>query len=266
MKIIQKTPKVVYINTREITPSPYQPRREFELGALEELSQSIAENGVLQPLTVRKTDLGYELIAGERRLRASRLAGLSQVPCIVMTSSDEQSAVFAVLENLQREDLNFFEEAEGIATLIDKMGLTQEAVAQKLGKSQPSIANKLRILKLLPRQRELILKSGLSERHARALLKIEGNFERDNALSYIISKKLNVTQSEEYIDTLNFDKKYGTKKGERIVVIRDIRIFQNSISHAIEMMKKAGIKAQSLKTETDDFIEYTVKIPKIVKR
>ncbi len=266
MKILQKTPKIVYINVGEIAPSPYQPRREFDLTALEELSQSIAENGVLQPLTVRKSELGYELIAGERRLRASRLAGLSEVPCIVLSPSDEQSAVFSVLENLQREDLNFFEEAEGIATLIDKMGLTQEAVAQKLGKSQPSIANKLRILKLLPRQRELILKAGLSERHARALLKLETDFERDNALSYIISKRLNVTQSEEYIDTLLFDRKYGTKKGERIVIIRDIRIFQNSISHAIDMMKKAGIKAQSQKTETADYIEYTVKIPKIIKR
>ncbi len=262
MKLLQKTPKILYINVSEIKPCPFQPRREFDLSALEELSQSIRENGVLQPLSVRKTDGGYELIAGERRLRASRLAGLSQVPCVVLSSSDEQTAVFAVLENLQREDLNFFEEAEGISTLINKMGLTQEAVAQKLGKSQPSIANKIRVLKLIPRQRELILKAGLTERHARALLKLSTDTQRDNALSYIIAKRLNVIQTEEYIDNLLFDSKYGTKKGERIVVIRDIRIFQNSITHAIDMMKKAGIKAQSAKTETADYIEYTVKIPK----
>lgn len=262
MKILTRTPKIVYIQTSQIKKSPYQPRIEFDINALEELSQSIKENGVLQPLSVRKIENGFELIAGERRLRASKMAGLKEVPCVVLSPTDEQSAIFAVLENLQREDLNFFEEAKGISTLIEKMGLTQEEVAVKLGKSQPSIANKLRILKLLPRQQDLILKAGLTERHARALLKLSTDRERDDAISYVIAKRLNVTQTEEYIDNLKFDKKYGTKKGQRIVVIRDIRIFQNSITHAISLMKKAGIKAHSEKNETDDFIEYVVKIPK----
>ena len=262
MKILPKTQKIVYINPSEIKKSPYQPREEFDIKALEELSLSISQNGLLQPITVRKKDDGYELIAGERRLLASKMAGLSQIPALVLSPSEEQSAVFTVLENLQRENLNFFEEAKGIATLIGKMGLTQEEVAKKLGKSQPSIANKLRVLKLIDRQQDLILKAGLTERHARALLKLPTDTQRDNALSYIISKRLNVTKTEEYIDNLIFDKKYGTKNGKRVVIIRDIRIFQNSITHAIDLMKKAGIKAQSEKKETSDFIEYIVKIPK----
>lgn len=261
-----KKGQVVKINADLILPSPYQPRRDFDEEALGELAQSIRENGVLQPITVRPHGDMFELVAGERRLRACKIARLTQIPCIVTDLCDEDCAVFTVLENLQREDLNFFEEAQGYKSLIDNLSLTQEAVATRLGKSQSCVANKIRLLKLIDRQRDLIIKAGLTERHARALLKLDSDTMRDRALSYIIAKRLGVTQAEEYIDNLSFDSKYNTKKGQRIVVVKDVRIFLNTLNKAIDLMKKSGIKAQSTKVESEDFVEYTVKIPKNVMR
>lgn len=254
--------QVVKINVNRILPSPYQPRREFDQNSLEELSQSIFENGLLQPITVRARGDMFELVAGERRLRACKMAGLCEINAIVTDICDEEAAVFAVLENLQRKDLNFFEEAQGYLSLIQNLSLTQEEVAKRLGKSQSFVANKIRLLKIIPRQRDLILKAGLTERHARALLKLGTDTLRDNAISYIIAKRLSVTQTEEYIENLSFDFKYATKKGERIVVVKDVRIFLNTVNKAIELMKKAGIKAQSSKMENDEYVEYVVKIPK----
>ena len=256
-----KEQTVVQIAVEQIAPSPFQPRKRFDETQLSQLSQSIRENGILQPLTVRKTKNGYELVAGERRLRASKIAGLSTVPCIVCDYDDTQSAVFAVLENLQRKDLNFFEEAEGIWSLIDTLGLTQDEVAKRLGRSQSAIANKLRILKLCDRQKDIIIEAGLTERHARALLKIDSVELRDKTLAYVVLKKFNVAQTEEFIENL-LENSAIEKKKERLVIVRDVRIFANTIQKAILLMRQSGIEAESTKREGENFIEYTVRIPK----
>ncbi|MBQ1507538.1 MAG: ParB/RepB/Spo0J family partition protein [Ruminococcus sp.] len=249
----------------KIRPNKSQPRKLFAEDELGQLSQSISENGILQPLTVRKVSANeYELIAGERRLRASVLAGLKKVPCIVVKCSEKESAIYALLENLQRSDLDFFEEARGISRLIRRFGLTQEQAACKLGKTQSTIANKLRLLRLSTEEQEWIEKSGLSERHARALLKIDDEAQRWEALSKIITSNLSVRQTEQMIELMNkssfppVEKPQGSSKA----VIKDIRIFLNSINKAIETMRLAGIDASSDKTDSEDFIEYTIRIPK----
>ena len=256
-----KEQTIVQIAIDEVFPSPFQPRKTFDEDKLLELSQSIKENGILQPLTVRKVKNGYELVAGERRLKASKIAGLETVPCIVCDYDDTQSAVFAVLENLQRNDLNFFEEAEGISQLINTLGLTQEEVARRLGKSQPAIANKLRILKICDRQKQIIIEAGLTERHARALLKIDSTELRDRTLAYVVLKKFNVAQTEDFIRNL-LENTATEKKKERLVVVRDVRLFANTIQKAIVLMQQSGIDAQSTKREGENFIEYVVRIPK----
>lgn len=257
----EKNASVITVSVSAITPNPFQPRKKFDNNALEELAESIRHNGILQPLTVRKSKNGYELIAGERRLRAAKIAGLQAVPCIVMEADDNSSAVLAVLENLQRKDLNFFEEAEGIALLINTMGLTQEEVAKRLGKAQSSIANKLRLLKLCDRQKDIIIEAGLTERHARALLKIDSTELRDRTLAYIVLKRYNVAQTEDFIEHLLTDTAAERKKDKRVVV-RDVRLFANTINKAISVMRESGIDAESIKREGDSFIEYVVRIPK----
>lgn len=248
----------------KIRPNKAQPRKQFDAEQLARLSQSIAENGILQPLTVRKaTATEFELIAGERRLRAAVAAGLKKVPCIIIKCTDKESAVYALLENLQRCDLGFFEEARGISKLIRRYGLTQEQTARKLGKSQSTIANKLRLLRLTYEEQELIESSKLTERHARALLKIEDEHLRREVLSRIISDNLNVGQAESLIcatttQSPKFDKKQGSSKA----VIKDVRIFLNTINKAIDTMRLSGINAQSNKTDNENFIEYTIRIPK----
>lgn len=256
--------KIIYVSTIKIRPNKTQPRKIFEESELQALSQSIAENGILQPLSVRRLKSGeYELIAGERRLRASVMAGLTKVPCIEIRCSDKESAVLALLENLQRCDLGLFEEARGINRLIRRYGLTQEQAAKKLGKKQSTIANKLRLLKLSFEEQDWIVQANLTERHARALLKIDDSELRKEALSKMISEKLNVSQSEEMISHLLSQNSVVAKKtGKRMLVIKDIRIFLNTISKAVDTMRLAGIDAISKKQDSGDYIEYTIKIPK----
>lgn len=257
--------KITEIPTIKIRPNKTQPRKIFEEEQLRELASSIAENGILQPLTVRKVSQSeYELIAGERRLRASVMAGLSRVPCIVVKCNDRESAMLALLENLQRCDLGLFEEARGIARLIRRYGITQEQAAKKLGKSQSAIANKLRLLNLSYEEQDWITQAGLSERHARALLKIYDSELRKEALSKIISQSLNVSQSEEMIDRLIYNSAVPEKKstGTQKIVIKDVRIFINTINKAVDTMKQAGIDAVCKHIDSGDYIEYTVKIPK----
>ena len=248
----------------KIRPNRAQPRKQFNEDELSALSRSISENGILQPLTVRKASpTEFELIAGERRLRAAILAGMKRVPCIIVKCSDKESAVYALLENLQRADLGMFEEARGISRLIRRYGLTQEQAAAKLGKTQSTIANKLRLLKLSPEEQEWIEKAGLTERHARALLRIDNEEQRREALSKIISENLNVTRSEELVGiyTHNIPRSQG-HRGKSKAVIKDLRIFLNTINKAVDTMRLSGIDAQSVKTDTENFIEYTIRIPK----
>jgi ParB family chromosome partitioning protein len=258
--------KVVSIDADQIVKNPYQPRREF--GAdIDELADSIRANGILQPLTVRETDPPgtYELIAGERRLRAAKLCGLEKVPCIIVTMSDRNSAVMALVENIQRRDLSFFDEAEAITKLIELYGLTQEDAALRLGKSQPTIANKLRLLRLSPEERGLISDYGLTERHARALLKLSVHEERLEAIENIRLKKLNVEHTERMIDGMNIRKEEREHTAETIRrssgLFKDVRLFANTISHAVDVMRAAGIKAEQTKVQHSDYIEYVIKIP-----
>lgn len=262
--ILKNENKISDIPIIKIRPNKAQPRKVFNEEDLNALSQSIAENGILQPLTVRKVSTTeYELIAGERRLRASVMAGLRKVPCIVIKCSEKESAVYALLENLQRSDLGMFEEARGVSRLIRRYGLTQQEAAVKLGKTQSTIANKLRLLRLTYEEQEWIENAGLSERHARALLKLGDEGARREALSKIISENLNVQQSENLINLmLSSSPKNNKKQGTSKAVIKDVRIFVNTINKAINTMRLAGIDAQSDKTDTDNFIEYTIRIPK----
>lgn len=261
----QTVDKIKSVPVIQIESNRSQPRTHFSKNELESLSQSIMENGILQPLTVRKILASrYELIAGERRLRASIMAGFKTVPCIILECDDTQSAVFALLENLQRADLGPFEEAEGIQRLINGSGITQEAAAQKLGKKQSTIANKLRLLKLTRDERQKIVDANLTERHARALLKIDDTELRDMALSRIILKGLNVQKSEILIDSMLEQKGKKGLGSHRTIVIKDLRIFMNTINKAIDTMNLSGIQAEREQRETDDYIEYMVRIPKMV--
>ncbi len=254
--------EIVQIPTEKLLPNPYQPRKQFKTEDMLSLSQSIKENGVLQPLLCRQINNSdyYELIAGERRLRAAILANLKCVPCVTVDCSYEDSAVYSILENIQRSDLDFFEEAQAIAQLIDHFGMTQSEVAKKLGKSQPSLSNKLRLLRLPVDVRYFIEKNGLSERHARALLTLPNERLMWQTLKIIVDRKLNVEQTESYIAGLNHKK--AAPKNNVVRIFKDVRLFVNTFNKAIQTMKDAGIDAQSDKIETDEYIEYRVKIPK----
>ena len=252
--------KVVEIGIDEIVPNPAQPRRIFDEQELKNLSQSIRINGLIQPLIVRRTAGGYELIAGERRLRACKMAGMRTVSCMINECSADASAVMAMTENMQRQDLEMFEEAEGIRRLIESWHVTQEEAAYRLGKSQSAIANKLRLLRFSSEEREKIVAAGLTERHARALLRLEDEEMRAKALAAVIDRRYNVRQTDEYIRKLIAGE--DSCRQHRTPVVKDVRIFLNTISHAVQTMKQSGINAQTLKSETDEYIECVVRIPK----
>lgn len=263
MLFVQNSEKVKSIPVIQIEPNRAQPRTSFSKEDLSGLSESIKENGILQPLTVRKVFASkFELIAGERRLRAAIMAGFKVVPCLVVDCDETQSAVFALLENLQRSDLGPFEEAEGIQRLIQDCGITQEIAAQKLGKKQSTIANKLRLLKLSKEERQRITEANLTERHARALLRLESKEQREIALSRIILKGLNVQKSEYLIESMIAENKSKNINTHRKIIIKDLRIFMNTINKAIDTMKLSGIEAERSQRETEEYIEYMVRIPK----
>ena len=252
---------IVQLPVNEIDPNPNQPRKLFDDSQLAELSASIAEYGVISPLTVRLHFGRYELVAGERRLRAARMAGLKKVPCIVLDVNMEESSMLAMVENLQRQDLDFLEEARGIANLMRMYGLSQEECARRLGRSQSSVANKLRLLKLPDDVLAALRDNGLTERHGRALLRLLDAESRRAALAHIVQEGLNVAQTETYLRQL-MGEESPAEKPKRIVLVRDVRIFVNTIRHAVDLMKQNGIRAESEWTETDDYLEYVVKIPR----
>lgn len=253
-----------YIQTEKLLPNPYQPRHKFESEDMLSLANSIKENGILQPLLIRRVNNSnyFEVIAGERRLRASILAGLDEVPCIEVECDYNKSAVFSILENVQRSDLTFFEEAVAIGQLMNTFGMTQAEIATALGKSQSALSNKVRLLKLPVDVRYFIEKECLTERHARALLKLENEEDIWTILNIIKEKKLNVEQTERLIENLTEKEEKDKPKRNIVRIFKDIRIFVNTVNKAIETMKAAGIDAESNKTETDEYIEFTVKIPK----
>ncbi|EOS55941.1 MULTISPECIES: ParB/RepB/Spo0J family partition protein [unclassified Anaerotruncus] len=261
----QKTiSRVLLLNIREISSNPYQPRSQFEPRALQELADSISQNGLLQPVTVREWENGYQLIAGERRLMACKMLGMEQIPAIVNRVDDEKSAVFALIENLQRKDLNYFEEAQGIQTLMQTSGMSQQEVAKKLGKAQSTVANKLRLLFFGEDLRQKMLDNGLTERHARALLRLPNERLVNEAIQYIVAERLNVGESESYIESLltAVPEKPPSKPATRLFVVKDLRIFMNTITKAVSTMRLAGIEVDTSKEEDEEYIHYLVKIPK----
>ncbi|MDO4922222.1 MAG: ParB/RepB/Spo0J family partition protein [Phascolarctobacterium sp.] len=251
--------KVVKVPIEQIFPNPYQPRKTFDEEALADLSASIAQYGVLQPLLVAPAENGrYLLIAGERRLRASRMAALTEVPVIISEYTSQQIAEIALIENLQREDLHYLEEAEGYEQLMEQFHLTQEAMAARVGKKQSTIANKLRLLRLSQQVRKVLVEAELSERHARALLKLEDDAKRLEALKVIIARRYNVRQTEEYIDKLLSDKQQEKKK--RLVIVNDVRIYLNSIKQVVSAIKDVGIPVNMEQTIDGDEVVVSLRI------
>ncbi len=247
------------IPTGDIQPNPDQPRQEFPLEGLVELAQSISENGILQPLTVTFQEGVPVLIAGERRLRAARIAGLREVPCVEMAVTDRQRHVLALVENLQRQDMNCFEVAEGIRQLMRTYELTQCEAAQQLGYSQSAVANKLRLLRLPVAERQALLAAGMTERHARALLRLDNAAQRQVALNRMVEGRLTVAQSERLVEDLLAGR---VRRRPAKPLVRDVRVFFNTVNHAVDIMRRGGIPAESSRREDGDYIEYVVRIPK----
>ena len=257
--------QITQIDIDKVIPNIYQPRKYFNEQAIEELSQSILEHGIIQPLTVRMRGEIYELVAGERRLRAAKLANLKTVPCNIIDITDTESAEIALLENLQREDLNYIEEAEAYYNLINEHNFTQDEVAKRIGKKQSTIANKLRLLKLNKEVRELCLTNNLTERHARALLTVPDEKLQLKIVQKIISSGLNVKKTEELINKellklAGKELKNNNKRNIRGVL--PAKLYVNTIK---QVLNKFDIPAEYVCKEEDDFIEVTVKIPKIKK-
>ena len=246
----EKSLNVQILPINSIRSNPYQPRREMDKESLGELCMSIRKYGLMQPIVVRQINgREFELIAGERRLRACRMAGMEEIPAIVTRAGGTDSAVMALIENIQRENLGYIEEAEAFCSLVSEHGLTQEELAARLGKNQSTIANKIRILKLSPKIREALRENALSERHARALLRLSDEKTRIKALDTIVKRGLNVSKTEELIDELlgrNGAVDPAPEKKD-IRVFRDVRIFSNTIKQAVELMKRSGIEAETQK-------------------
>ena len=253
--------RLIKLPVSRILPNPSQPRKVFREEELQALAQSIQENGLLQPVTVRRENGAYYLIAGERRLRACKLAGIKEIPALVADCAPEDSAVLALLENIQRKDLQMFEQANALVNLLREWRITQEEAAKRLGISQSYLANKLRLLKLSPEEQNEILQYKLTERHARALLRVDDPALREKILRQAGEKHLNVSQTEELVTAALAPKQEG-RKPKRTFIAKDIRLFINTIDHAVDAMKTAGIAAQAEKTETEEYIECTVRIPK----
>ena len=255
LKTYMETGRVVFLPARSIQPNPAQPRKFFREEALLELSESIRQHGILQPLSVRRVDTHYELIAGERRLRAGMLAGLTEIPCIVMNMDDRESGLTALVENLQRQDLDYIDEATGIQRLMERYTFSQEQAARLLGKSQSAVANKLRLLRHSQPVLEQLRQTGLTERHARALLKLPEEGQKLAAISYIARLGLSVVRTEQYIDSLLTPAAPKPKA-------TDIGAFLKHVSATLTRIQSSGIPAVSERKETEDRIVLTITIPK----
>lgn len=254
--------RVRYIPINTVRPNPQQPRRSFDETALRELADSIRAYGILQPLTVRDRGGFYELVAGERRLRAARIAGLREVPCLVAEVGEEDAALLALIENLQRRDLDYMEEAAAIARLIGRYGLSQQQAADKLGKSQPAIANKLRLLRLAPPVIDCLRQYGLTERHARTLLRLTDPEQQQAAARHMGQRGLNVAQAEQYVDALTAENRTAPPQRRPTYIIKDVRLFLNSVERGVRLMQSAGVGAEVGRRDTEEEILLTIHIPK----
>lgn len=252
--------KVLFLPIDSIVPNPNQPRSVFTAPELEELADSIRALGILQPLTVRRRDGQWELVAGERRLRAAKLAGLEQVPCLSVQVDSQSSSLLALVENLQRRDLDFWEEALALRQLLDTFHISQEEAARRLGKSQSAIANKLRLLKLSPEVLSLLREHGASERHARALLRLEAPQQQLEAAGHIVRRKLTVAQTEAMVEHMLSSSPVSRKRPTFIV--KDVRLFLNTITRSLDLMRSAGVNAQCKRQDSEDEILLTIHIPR----
>lgn len=255
LKTYMETGRVMFLPARAIRPNPSQPRKVFREEALAELADSIRQHGILQPLSVRRVGAGYELIAGERRLRAAQMAGLTEIPCIVMTMDDKESGMAALVENLQRQDLDFVEEARGISLLMSQWSMSQEQAAKLLGKSQSAIANKLRLLRHSPQVLQALREGNLTERHGRALLKLPTEEAKLAAITVIVAQSMSVARAEKYIEQLLSQ---GEKKPQRV----NVGAFLNNLNSSLARIQSSGIRAVSERRETEDQIVLTITIPK----
>ena len=255
LKTYMETGRVVFLPAKSIRPNPAQPRTLFREEALEELAESIRQHGILQPLSVRRVGGSYELIAGERRLRAGILAGLTEIPCIVMQMTEAESAITALVENLQRQDLDFIEEARGIDLLLRQHGMHQDQVARLLGKSQSGIANKLRLLRHSPQVLEALRQTGLTERHARALLKLPAEHQKIQAIATISRQNMSVARTEQYIESLLSQQDASCKKAS-------VGAFLSYLNQSLARIQLSGISAISERKETENQIVLTITIPK----
>ena len=255
LKTYMETGRVVFLPAASIRPNPAQPRKVFRSDALDELADSIRQHGILQPLSVRRTGNTYELIAGERRLRAAQLAGVTDIPCIILRMDERESGLAALIENLQRQDLDYIEEAMGIRRLLDTHGMSQEQAARLLGKSQSAVANKLRLLKHSEPVLLKLREAELTERHARALLRLPGEEEKLSAIAEITRQGMSVARTEKYIESLLLKKEEKTGKP-------NVGAFLNNLTQSLQKMQLSGISAISERRETEDRIVLTITIPK----
>ena len=255
LKTYMETGRVVFLPERSIRPNPAQPRRIFKPEALAELSDSIRQHGILQPLSVRRTGNGYELIAGERRLRAARMAGMTDIPCILMQMDDKESEMAAMVENLQRQDLDFVEEAMGISRMMSRWNMSQEQVARRIGKSQSAVANKLRLLRHSKQVLDALREGELTERHGRALLKLPTEEEKLAVIGEILRQGMNVARTEKYIELL-------LQKREEKPQKANVGVFLNNLTQSLQKIQLSGIPAVSERRETDSQIVLTITIPK----
>ena len=255
LKTYMETGRVVFLPAKAIRPNPAQPRKFFREDTLAELAESIRRHGILQPLSVRRVGSAYELIAGERRLRAGMQAGLTEIPCIIMNMDDQESGVASLVENLQRQDLDFIEEAQGIQKLMHLHGMSQEQAARLLGKSQSAIANKLRLLRHSPQVLAALREYELTERHARALLKLSDETQKLQVIAVILRQKLSVARTEQYIESLLQPKKEPVSRA-------NVGAFLNSLNRSLAQIQLSGIPAISERRETENQIVLTITIPK----
>ena len=255
LRTYMETGRVVFLPARSIRSNPAQPRQIFREESLEELAESIRRHGILQPLSVRRVGTSYELIAGERRLRAGQMAGLSEIPCIVMNMDDKESASSALVENLQRQDLDFVEEARGISALMSQFSLSQEQAARLLGKSQSAVANKLRLLRHSEPVLRALREFDLTERHARALLRLPEESQKIQAVAVIHRQNMSVARTEQYIESLLEAPAQPPPK-------TDVDAFLKRVSQTLQRIQQCGIPAISERRETDSQIVLTITIPK----
>lgn len=255
LKTYMETGRVVFLNIRTIRPNPAQPRTVFKEEALAELASSIRQHGILQPLSVRRVEAGYELIAGERRLRGAQMAGLTEIPCIIMNMDERESGMAAMLENLQRQDLDFIEEARGIANLMEQWQFSQDQAARLLGKSQSAVANKLRLLRHSQQVLDALRRAALTERHARALLRLNDEEEKLELIDQMAAQNMSVAKAEALIEQ-------HLAQRPRVSSRPSVSVFLNNLTHSLARIQRSGVAAVSERKETDTQIVLTITIPK----